>query len=739
MLNQRGRQNTFIQNFTNRKGQVALFIALAFQVLFLFFAMVINVGLLVHHKINLQNSVDLAAYYGAMKQAENMNAIAHINYQIRQSWKLLAWRYRMLGSAGEGEGTNTDCHPFNKPQKKITGPTTDGVAGSGKCKNFQEAPSFCIAYIPFKPMPPGENTCKTMASFSGTHLWTAPPIIAGFQGFSHTIHDTSELLKLKATERCKYFGSYNYVMLAKFVVAFNLDQRDRMDVIAALSKATSFKKEDFYDIDGQSVKDGIAETLKKNLTSANRSTAKLDVFNSLGTDSCSAQGAAPDQPAKWLKPIRIFPGFGYVDSICDGGSIKPDGKELSAFPHHMNEAGFKEDIIELSKFIGYKDNLDDNYNFSMGVEKNPWCMAYVGVSATTSPKIPFSPFGSVTLKARAFYKPFGGRIGPWYYKMWHPGSPMSEGGLDDKTDQLLPPRLTDKASLETTSQDSAQKALRASNFSRFIGDPYGLKTYKMLAHYGEAIYKLDPKWRTGEVPDESNSLYEGDTAPNFAHWDELPFRFEQKGGSGDILAFDHKTDSPSRMRMLEMAAILPDTFDATYYSVEPDFYHNYYLRLRDGYFRGPGKDFNGSFRPDIGYRKDYKRGTYDLEKFSIKDQFEFIKDSGGDVIKVKDLVNDEFTFTLSDWKHLLTSWAPVGLMDYSLDPKKFGKCEATPTGSDQNDPKPPTSGNCVVGGSTGYSVKMVSSDYLKSSDLQLGGEAGGSGPLQNPPPDDKDF
>ncbi|MFN9066527.1 MAG: pilus assembly protein TadG-related protein, partial [Bdellovibrionales bacterium] len=49
-----------IKIIKNKKGQVAIFIALLFQVLFLFFAMVVNVGLLVHHKINLQNSVDLA-------------------------------------------------------------------------------------------------------------------------------------------------------------------------------------------------------------------------------------------------------------------------------------------------------------------------------------------------------------------------------------------------------------------------------------------------------------------------------------------------------------------------------------------------------------------------------------------------------------------------------------------------------------------------------------------------------
>ena len=82
----------------NQKGQVALFVALIFQIIFVLFALVINVGLIVHHKINLQQSTDLAAYYGAMKQAEVLNVIGHINFQMRQAWKLMTWRYRIIGS-----------------------------------------------------------------------------------------------------------------------------------------------------------------------------------------------------------------------------------------------------------------------------------------------------------------------------------------------------------------------------------------------------------------------------------------------------------------------------------------------------------------------------------------------------------------------------------------------------------------------------------------------------------------
>src|SRR5690606_11934254 len=90
----------FASPHKSERGQMAIFIALIFQVLFVFFAMIVNVGLIVHDKINLQNSVDIAAYYAAQRQAEILNAIAHHNYQIRQAWKLLSWRLRVLGDLG---------------------------------------------------------------------------------------------------------------------------------------------------------------------------------------------------------------------------------------------------------------------------------------------------------------------------------------------------------------------------------------------------------------------------------------------------------------------------------------------------------------------------------------------------------------------------------------------------------------------------------------------------------------
>ncbi|MEN0059836.1 MAG: Tad domain-containing protein [Bdellovibrio sp.] len=685
------RQSTFIQNLGNRKGQIALFVALIFQILFLFFAMVINVGMLVHHKINLQNSVDLAAYYGAMKQAENMNAIAHINYQIRQSWKLLSWRYRMLGSAGEWK-----YHPFNKEKNQINlSLAEDALAAPNTVPwRYQIAPSFCITYLPFKEMPPKENTCRDMADQTPVQLWNPTPIIASHQSFTKSIRAIGENFRASSLERCRYMGSFNYYMLGKFIVAFNMDQSDRLSAIAALSKATSVSTETFYDIDGQSVTSGMQNTLLNNLTSANKAAVTdFRVYNSLGADGCNAQGLSDTGlPAKWLTPVRIYPGFRYIDTKCESTRLAPVSREMTGYendlPQHRKEAQFESSIAELAKYIGYRSNLNDNYNFSVGVEKNPWCMAYMGVTASTQPKVPFSPFGTVTLKARAFYKPFGGRIGPWYYKMWRRGSSMSEGDVSEKTDSQLPPRVTDMAQLASISGDAANNEIRAANHSRFVGDTLGLKSYKMLAYYGEAIYHLDSRWNPSA--NEASEYSPGDTAPAYAHWDDLPFRFNETSGAGDLLAWDFQKEEPARTRFLEVAAILPDTYDITYYSIEPDFYHNYYLRLKNGYFAGPGKNFTTMFRPDLGYRKNTVIGNVDFEKFSIKDQYTFL-DSTADVVKMKTRINEQFTFVTESWQHLLTSWAPVGLTDYSLDSSKFGKCSTLPIGSDKNRPEHQTS------------------------------------------------
>mgnify|MGYP002623770690 FL=1 len=139
----RGTENIPKKILCEQRGQMAIFVALIFQVLFVFFAMAINVALIIHDKINLQNSVDLAAYYAASKQAELLNAMAHQNYQIRQAWKLYAWRYRVLGTTGL---LAAKLHPSRLPEDHAS--ITESEYNGASVSNRSEFPVVCVNYQP---------------------------------------------------------------------------------------------------------------------------------------------------------------------------------------------------------------------------------------------------------------------------------------------------------------------------------------------------------------------------------------------------------------------------------------------------------------------------------------------------------------------------------------------------------------------------------------------------------------
>ncbi len=67
----------------------------------LFFAFVINVGMLVNAKINLQNAADMAAYSGAAVQARQLTHISYLNYELRRQYKKFLFRYYVMGNLAQ--------------------------------------------------------------------------------------------------------------------------------------------------------------------------------------------------------------------------------------------------------------------------------------------------------------------------------------------------------------------------------------------------------------------------------------------------------------------------------------------------------------------------------------------------------------------------------------------------------------------------------------------------------------
>lgn len=82
----------------SQKGQMSIFLATSMLALITFIAFIINIGMFVKSKINLQNAVDAAAWSGAAVQARQLTNIAYMNWEMRNTYKEWMFKYYVLGN-----------------------------------------------------------------------------------------------------------------------------------------------------------------------------------------------------------------------------------------------------------------------------------------------------------------------------------------------------------------------------------------------------------------------------------------------------------------------------------------------------------------------------------------------------------------------------------------------------------------------------------------------------------------
>ena len=393
-------------------GQLSIFAVLMFQMLFILFAMSLNVALVVHDKINLQNSVDLAAYYGAMKQAEMMNTIAHINYQIRQSWKLFVWRYRVLGNMGLAQMSG---------RYSISGEARNVLPLRGP----RPGPYFfCVGhnfwnYITTGPRPTGfnDNLCADMLT---TIRPIVIPAVRGTLGGYRILMDRtaamSRTINYTTQRQCDIYGYNSWILGAYSVINFRRDQSVRKLMIKTLAEAIQGGE----DLDRGSIIEGVKQTLKRNLSFVNKNNPlDLKQFNSL-----NAGGVRVNQ---WLKDThRAANGqkfltralYAKLEGPSGGGCIKGIDYLRQPTPYIRSKVDDYPSFDLLMGYSGYDwpDKCAFPYQCdpSAGIYKVPTFMIFYAVEAeVTYENQIFLPGGrNLKLKAQAFAKPFGGRMGP---------------------------------------------------------------------------------------------------------------------------------------------------------------------------------------------------------------------------------------------------------------------------------------------------------------------------------------
>ena len=666
------------------KGQLSIFAAIIFQTLFVLFAMSLNIALVVHDKINLQNSVDLAAYYGAMKQAEVLNAIAHINYQIRQSWKLMVWRNRVLGTIGSTSTSGLNRLPLTQPVDQLFQPHT--YSPTPKNKSPRGPYVTCVAYRNWallktngaSSVPPSsgnDNFCNQIEN--RLRLVTVPNFTGVLGGLSSILNAmTNQVIDRNTAiqEQCKAYG-YNSWFLAFFsVVYLQRDQSARKVLIYKLAKDLLSQGKD---LDGKEIVTGAYKTFLKNLTYINEQSATADslqTFNSL-------KNIPPNQ---WLEDYGLpaLPLYAYIKGNHNECTTRINMiYEAPAHCENWNDSKCQT-ANQLKDQILYRDDTPDLCSsgickMSAGLQKKKDFIVFFGASATLQYQNQiFLPGGPIKLEARAYAKPFGGRMGP----------PKT---IDDRNLPTWP-------SSGTTINAEQFDAHHAPNYSRYPGDPLGLRSE--YVHYLWANYLSSQ----GQQRDMKN------------------YHFTQKQENDpDILAKDSKTGNITNLtaRYWELAAIAPDLFDVSYFTILPSYMETYFPKIK----RLFQSSIPGGVRGDLGY--DPSQGI-NLE-WQIKIAWNRLRNADPDR-EIKISSGNPF-YNVAKLDQILTGWqAPKqkyveNREEYkATNPNRFPFSWCYPGNSSNNgwaSGSRKIAAGCFYGGRTGYSVKMVSACSLSQNDL----------------------
>ena len=585
----RGLSSIEMRFLKNAKGQVAIFVVLIFQVLFILFAMSINVAMLAYDKINLQNSLDLAAYYGAKKQSEVLSAMAHINYQMRQNWKLLSWRYRILGTLAQHRGDtgfdywcpqNKNAYsesPVTYRPDRLQCQNTQNSYCSGTSGYFDSNvyPGYCDPYyfvcISHNLWKRGvkrdeENFCTTL----NYKIEPVTPlrIIGGFMVEAHLAARAITDLQSELKQSCPQEGALNWLMTQFFMTHFRLDQKDRKSMIKELYIKTLYQGRD---LDGESIFEGAKKVFCKNLSSANKKSLK-DLCNPSSSSSSvldSFDSFKGENFESIFKKVNVWPVLQFLDTYlkapgdCEAkirkhsinGGVQEAINELSQTPAHPLVQYLRDPEVqrrfqrnEEQRF--FREDRDPLRDLTLSFVKDPKQILYYGLSLEfdyESKHQVFSLRTPIKFKASSFAKPFGSSFGP----------------QPKQIDPLIPVHYPGAPSVIPSNLSRIHPYWFQPNYSRFPGDKWGLID-KRLHDNSQTMNFLNKHFKYDERVKRVYTM-------------EDYFHLTLTGGPHDPLA--RNNDSFTFTRLMELMAVYPDLYDISYYSILGNYHQTYFPKV----------------------------------------------------------------------------------------------------------------------------------------------------------------
>lgn len=128
----------------NPNGQLSIFLGISLLIVITLMGFIVNVGLFVKAKINLQNSVDAAAFAGAAVQARQLTNIGYLNWEMRNNYKEWMYKYYVLGQLGLPKlRTQADDEPLSHFRLK---PFNEELTLNPDSFDRYNLPTICIQF-----------------------------------------------------------------------------------------------------------------------------------------------------------------------------------------------------------------------------------------------------------------------------------------------------------------------------------------------------------------------------------------------------------------------------------------------------------------------------------------------------------------------------------------------------------------------------------------------------------------
>ncbi|MCE3012504.1 MAG: Tad domain-containing protein [Proteobacteria bacterium] len=422
------------------QGQISIFFASSLIVLISIIAFVINIGLFVKAKINLQNATDAGAYAGAAVQARMLNRIGYLNWEMRNVYKEWMFKYYVLGNLNIEDVENTVSPSANGLMKYTMQPDPNINNATGT--DVYNFPSVCIHYAGVRT-----NVCRRYA-IPGIPRFEPTNLV----GIDETTSSFIDAIVREKTDDCSKRSQLNYNVTTMW--AFNIpEETQSMNAFSdapqiASDRTGAWPKAMEIAIRVRNLENAVNRTpvqpvcsnpgegmpgcqtvtqfeTEKHFGNERPTKAFWSAYRNIGNQDDRDMKASFTLTELAPTPVSDFADKSLSTLLIPGGNISKSYLDLKL--QLVNLATFFTALISVDNTLSIEgqgvraEGACDVSKiavpvpaYPMGFYKNPDLITYYAVKGEAFYSGLFNPFtaNKIKLTAYAAAKPMGGRIGP---------------------------------------------------------------------------------------------------------------------------------------------------------------------------------------------------------------------------------------------------------------------------------------------------------------------------------------